>query len=100
FSTNDIYQRRVPKTGNAFTAEAVVSNAPGNQQYPSVTSNGSDFLVVWQDERAGNKDIYGATLSFTPTTVLTEFTIDTSTDEASVPSVIHRNGEYLVSYEE
>jgi MYXO-CTERM domain-containing protein len=100
FSTNDIYFRRVPVTGNSFTGEALVSNAAGHQLRPSVTSNGSDFLIVWQDERAGNKDIYGATLSFTPTTVLTEFAIDTSTEHASIPSVVHRNGEYLVSYEE
>ena len=57
----DIYGARVTPSGNVLDPEGIaISTAQGYQRHPSVVSNGSDFLVVWQDLRAGTPDIYGA----------------------------------------
>ncbi len=57
----DIYGTRVTVTGTILDPYGIpISTAPGYQRHPCITSNGTDFLVVWQDERAGAADIYGS----------------------------------------
>ncbi len=57
----DIYGARVTATGTVLdTAGIEICTAPGAQNYPAVEYDGADFLVVWQDERNGERDIYGA----------------------------------------
>ena len=41
----------------------VIGSAPGAQSAPSVASNGTVTLVVWQDDRGGTVDIWGTRVS-------------------------------------
>jgi len=60
----DIYGTRVTPSGIVLDPEGIaISTAPGFQFYPCVASNGPDFLVVWEDNRAGTPDIYGARIN-------------------------------------
>ncbi|MBM3331955.1 hypothetical protein FJY68_08925 [candidate division WOR-3 bacterium] len=57
----DIYGARV--TGNGTVLDTVgleICRAPGAQDCPTIEYDGTDFLVVWQDERNGERDLYGA----------------------------------------
>jgi hypothetical protein len=57
----DIYGARVTPSGNVLDPDGIaISTAQGYQWHPCVASNGSDFLIVWQDLRMGTPDIYGA----------------------------------------
>ena len=59
----DIYGARVTPAGAVLDPGGIlISRSSETDEYPAVASDGSDFLVVWQDERnSGNgKDIYGA----------------------------------------
>ena len=58
----DIYGTRVTIDGEVLDPEGIpISVAAGDQMFPSVTWNGENFFVVWQDYRSGkNWDIYGA----------------------------------------
>ncbi len=57
----DIYCARVTGSGIVLDPDGIaVSTAPGYQRYPSVTNNGSEYFVVWEDSRSGIPDIYGA----------------------------------------
>lgn len=57
----DIYGARVTPSGTILDPDGIpISTAQGYQRHPCVASNGSDFLVVWQDLRTGTPDIYGA----------------------------------------
>ena len=59
-SETDIYGTRITTSGVILDPKGIaISTAPGYQQHPCVVSNGSDFLVVWQDDRSGIADIYG-----------------------------------------
>lgn len=60
----DIYGTRVTPSGTILDPDGIaISTAPGMQLYPCVVSNGSDFLVIWQDNRSGTPDIYGARIN-------------------------------------
>jgi hypothetical protein len=71
----DIYGARVSATGAVLdTAGFEICSAPGAQEYPSVEYDGTNYLLVWQDWRDGERDLYGARV--TPEgTILDTFTV-------------------------
>jgi len=61
---SDIYAARVSATGQLLDAEPIeVYSGSGWQRRPAVSSNGEVFLVVWEDDRTGFCDLYGAMVS-------------------------------------
>lgn len=54
----------VSQTGVVLDAgPLLLSPATGDRSATTVGSNGSDYLVAWQDRRSGNFDIYGARIT-------------------------------------
>jgi hypothetical protein len=62
---SDVYGARVTSQGTVLDpAGFVISQAAHDQYNPAVGVGGSNFLVVWQDNRSNiNYDIYGARLT-------------------------------------
>jgi hypothetical protein len=58
----DIYGAHVATDGTVLDPDGIViSGVSDTQEYPAVAFDGTNYLVVWQDERAGKwYDIYGA----------------------------------------
>ena len=55
-----------------LTVRAVLAPTPGDQLYPEVDTNGSEFLVAWEDRRNGGieeTDIYASRVSADGTTL-------------------------------
>lgn len=63
----DIYGARVTPDGKVMEEDEEgipICRAANDQMLPSVTWNGEDFFVVWQDRRSGKAwDIYGARIT-------------------------------------
>ncbi len=59
---DDIYASRVVNGAALDGTGIAVSTAPGLQQLPDVASNGTTYLVVWDDRRS-DQDIFGARVS-------------------------------------
>ena len=55
----DIYGARINMMGEIVGDPIAISTAEGSQNNSRVTTNGQDFLVVWEDGRAGHWDTYG-----------------------------------------
>ena len=61
---------RVPTL--ALTPRVALAPTPGDQLYPAVASNGSEFLVAWEDRRDGSideTDIYASRVAADGTTL-------------------------------
>lgn len=57
----DIFAQRINSTGTTVWATDGVDicTAPGEQRYPTITSDGSGgAIITWQDDRNSNTDIY------------------------------------------
>lgn len=60
---SDIYGAQVTSQGTVTVVSPVISSATGHQKRPAAASDGSGFLVVWEDYRSGSPMIYGARVS-------------------------------------
>jgi hypothetical protein len=85
-------------------AGIAVSTAADDQERPSVTSNGTDYFVAWEDWRSGTDwDIYGARVA-SDGTVLdptpTDIAVSTAANTQQYPSVASNGTDYFVVWED
>lgn len=75
----DIYGQRVNDLGNTIDTNFLISNDLGsdNQYEPACAMDqAGNFVVVWQDYRSGNPDIYGQRFDSTGSPIDTNFLIN------------------------
>ena len=98
-SDYDIYGARVTTSGTVLDTSGIpISTAGNDQEYPSIAFDGTNYLVVWQDERNGPADIYGAKVS-TSGTVLDTFPVSTQSGDQLSPAIAKGSGnQVLVVY--
>ncbi|UCF81124.1 MAG: hypothetical protein JSV08_01490 [Acidobacteriota bacterium] len=106
----DIYGARVRASdgylhdGPPDTGGIAVSTAVGDQERPSVASDGTDYFVAWRDYRSGvDYDIYGTRVA-SDGTVLdptpTDIAVSTATNHQMYPSVASNGTNYFVAWED
>ncbi|WP_236605710.1 hypothetical protein [Sandaracinus amylolyticus] len=99
----DIYASRVSAAGAILdTSGVAVSTARDGQEYPSVTSNGTDYLVVWNDYRNGStSDVYASRVSAAGAVLdAGGLAVSTAASSQQYPSVASNGTEYLVVWED
>ncbi len=98
---NDVYGARVGVDGHAVDSTGIaISTAVWHQAYPDVAFDGSNYFVVWHDQRSGSSfDIYGARVG-TDGSVLDPDGIPVSTapDDQAQPAVAYDGSCYLVAW--
>ncbi|HEY4240985.1 MAG TPA: hypothetical protein VGM88_14275 [Kofleriaceae bacterium] len=100
---HDIYGSRVDANGNALdTAGIAITTATGEQLLPSVATNGTVALAVWQDRRGGaNFDVYGALVDIsTGSITLADIVICNAAGDQSSPSATWDalHGQFIVAW--
>ena len=55
----DIYGQIVDSNYVNSGGEFLISGGAANADFPAIAWNGTEYLVVWEDTRSGNRDIYG-----------------------------------------
>jgi hypothetical protein len=100
----DIYGTRVRTNGTVLdTSAAPFSTAPGSQFEPEIAFNGTDqFLVVWEDYRAGSiSDIYGTRFSVASGGLdPAGISIAVAAGTQGAPSVVSYGTHYLVVWQD
>ncbi len=98
----DIYGSRVAQDGTVLnTAGIAISTATENQMNPDVSFDGTNYLVVWEDERTDTLDIYASRIAQNGI-VLDPAGIEISgaTDEQNRPSIDFDGTNYLVVWDD
>ena len=88
----DIYAAKQTATG---WAEAQVTTHPGMQVLPAIDADGATVRLVWQDDRSGGQDVFGA--SWNGTAWASEALAGESPERAATqiyPSIANGNGTY------
>jgi hypothetical protein len=89
-------------TAETVMDASVIGPSGALAQMPAMAASGSNFLVVWRDDRNGrNSDVYGIRLSSAGTVQdASAFPIAASLGVQSRPTVAFVNGSYLVAWED
>ncbi|MCY1021028.1 hypothetical protein [Pyxidicoccus sp. MSG2] len=99
----DLYGARVKKDGTVLDAAGGVPviTLPGAQRNPDLTWTGDRFLLVWQDDRGGTEDIYGARVRRELTLYGPEgFPISTGPGDQTLPHVAPSGSKSLVVWDD
>lgn len=100
--TYDIYGARMDLYGNVLDSDGFpISVGPQLAESPDVAWDGTNFLVVWSDDRSMiSPDIYGIRIA--PSGEILDGTaiqVSSETDMELVPSVTYNGLNYLVAWE-
>jgi hypothetical protein len=95
----DIYGARVTGAGVVLDSAGIdICAAPGAQDCPAVQYDGMDFLVVWSDQRDGERDVYGARVT-SQGSISDTFAVTTQQEEQFDPALARGAGnDMLLSY--
>ncbi|QSQ24156.1 hypothetical protein JY651_04065 [Pyxidicoccus parkwayensis] len=99
----DLYGARVKKDGTVLDPAGGVPiiTLPGAQTRPDLTWTGDRFLLVWQDDRSGTEDIYGARVRRELTVYGPEgFPISTGSGDQTLPRVAPSGSKSLVVWDD
>ena len=92
----DIYGARVTSTGQVLDTSGIrICSAAGSQGSAAVEYDGTNFLIAWQDERSGGKDIYGARLT-ADGSILDTFSVVTQQGDQYDPVLARGSGSKML----
>jgi len=98
----DVFSSRVSAGGKVLTPKDVdVSQLPSAYSVaPAAAFDGTNYLVVWADQRGGNENIYGARISPAGKVVTLGIAISTAIGDQGYPAVAFDGTRYLVVWQD
>ncbi|MEM7032744.1 MAG: LamG-like jellyroll fold domain-containing protein [Chloroflexota bacterium] len=99
---SDIYAGRIDSQGQPLGEALNLTDLTSQQTRPDVAAGQTEYLVVWQDERNQNPDIYGQRLDLTGQPVGGPVLVTLAEGQQLNPTVVYNsnNDEYLVAWQD
>ena len=99
---SNIYGARVDASGTVLDPAGIrISTAANDQTLPQVASDGTDFIVVWQDRRnSPNANVWGTRVSSVGAANTSGFPISSEDRDQAAPAVAWNGSSYLVVWED
>ncbi len=96
----DIYGSRVAQDGTVLNSAGIaISTADDYQSFPDVSFDGTNYMVVWQDQRSGTPDIYGSRVDQNGIVLdPSGIPISEATNEQNQPSIDFDGTNYFVAW--
>jgi hypothetical protein len=98
----DIYAARLTPDGTLLDVDGfVISDAADEQRKPDVAFADGNFLVVWQDQRDGAADIYGAQVDLDGLVLQPAgIPIAAVADGQELPAIVSDGAQYFVAWQD
>lgn len=99
---SDIYLARVNQSGTVLDPNGIiVSYAANDQSFSAVASDGTNYLLVWQDRRSSDySDIFGALVNQSGSVITPVIAISTAPNDQKSPDVVFDGTNYFVVWED
>ncbi|MCK4343253.1 MAG: hypothetical protein KAY37_16185 [Phycisphaerae bacterium] len=95
----DIYGARITTNGDVLDPNGFpLCQATATQTFPDVASSNTKYLIVWEDTRAGNSDVYGAFYDPDGLGVMPDFPICSIGGDQQEPVVTWDGSNFLVAW--
>jgi hypothetical protein len=98
---DDIFVARIDDAGNPLDPQGIsTSYSTQDQRMPAVGFDGTHHLIVWEDQRNSDTDLYGALIDSTGNLVIPPgvFAISDETEDQLLPAVEFVDPYYLVGW--
>jgi hypothetical protein len=103
FMQDDIYGARVNSAGTVLDTTAFAISAAAHDQFqPAVAWNGTNYFVVWGDDRAGDftNDIYGTQVGSDGTVAGSGIPISTAAGGQQDPVITSNGSDFFVAWDD
>jgi hypothetical protein len=95
----EIYFARFrPGEAGPVTANVQISDALGISSRPAVAFDGSRYAIAWEDNRAGNYDLYYMLLDADGAKLTNELNVDSAPDDSLSPRLLFTGTEFLIAW--
>lgn len=94
----EIYFRKVSPSGQLLGTETRITNDPASSRGARIAWSGSEFGLVWKDERDGQPQVYFSHLTSSGAKIGGDVRITNGTGSSLEPQIIWYGSGYAVSY--
>ncbi|MFH1130601.1 MAG: hypothetical protein V1754_04655 [Pseudomonadota bacterium] len=98
--SRELYFARMSETGEQIGENIRLTDNAGSSITARILFDGTDYAVVWSDEREGSYDIYFAKISTTGEKIGSDVRVTNTAGESRHPTMVFANSQYTVAYQD